>query len=79
MQRYEHIGGPARVELSNRLAEEYTNGRSIRELAAELGRSYGFVHRLLQERPDFRLRPRGARPKKISVSLTEGASHDPAA
>ena len=31
------------------LKRKYTAGTSIRELAAETGRSYGFVHRMLIE------------------------------
>jgi len=52
--------------LGAQLKERYEAGASIRELAEELGRSYGFVHRLLVETGtplrgrDGRRRPRGS-------------------
>ena len=44
----------AHLELKKR----YGQGASIRELAAETGRSYGFIHRVLVE-SDVTLRGRG--------------------
>ncbi|MEZ5186377.1 MAG: helix-turn-helix domain-containing protein [Candidatus Nanopelagicales bacterium] len=38
---------------------QYGQGASIRSLAAETGRSYGFIHRLLTE-SETTLRGRGA-------------------
>jgi predicted transcriptional regulator len=43
------ITGAERETLTNELTARYTNGASIRELAADTGRSYGFIHRLLVE------------------------------
>lgn len=43
------VSGAARDSLASELSTKYKNGASIRELAAETGRSYGFVHRLLVE------------------------------
>jgi hypothetical protein len=43
------IGGVARTKLGAGLAKKYQKGASIRSLAQETGRSYGFVHRLLDE------------------------------
>ncbi|NED97514.1 hypothetical protein G1H11_19640 [Phytoactinopolyspora alkaliphila] len=43
------ISGGQRDQLSTDLKKQYESGRSIRELASETGRSYGFVHRLLSE------------------------------
>lgn len=43
------ITGGDRTKLAADLKKQYSSGRSIRELAGETGRSYGFVHRLLAE------------------------------
>jgi hypothetical protein len=43
------ITGGERSKLAADLKRQYSSGRSIRELAAETGRSYGFVHRILSE------------------------------
>lgn len=43
------ISGGQRDKLTADLKKKYQSGRSIRDLAAETGRSYGFVHRLLSE------------------------------
>jgi hypothetical protein len=43
------ITGGDRNKLAADLKRKYTSGRSIRELASETGRSYGFVHRMLGE------------------------------
>lgn len=38
-----------RAELAAKLKRRYDSGESIRKIAAEIGRSYGFVHRVLSE------------------------------
>ena len=43
------ITGGDRSKLAADLKKKYSSGKSIRELAAETGRSYGFVHRILAE------------------------------
>ncbi len=43
------ITGGDRTKLAADLKRKYATGTSIRELAAETGRSYGFVHRMLSE------------------------------
>ena len=43
------LRGHDRDALAAELSKKYTAGESIRALAAETGRSYGFVHRLLTE------------------------------
>ena len=43
------ITGGDRNKLAADLKRQYSGGRSIRELAAQIGRSYGFVHRILAE------------------------------
>jgi predicted transcriptional regulator len=43
------ITGNDRSKLATDLKKQYDKGKSIRELAASHGRSYGFVHRVLSE------------------------------
>ena len=43
------ITGNDRDKLASDLRKKYDSGKSIRELAASTGRSYGFVHRILSE------------------------------
>ena len=51
------VSGKARSALAKDLKKKYTGGASIRALAEETGRSYGFIHRLLaQEGVSFRSR-----------------------
>ena len=61
------ITGADRAKLAGELTKKYANGASIRALAEETGRSYGFVHRILTEN-DVSLRSRGgatrARPRR---------------
>ncbi len=43
------ITGGDRSKLAADLKRKYSSGKSIRDLASETGRSYGFVHRILAE------------------------------
>ena len=43
------ITGTLRAALAKALKKQYTAGTSIRALAADTGRSYGFIHRILAE------------------------------
>jgi hypothetical protein len=43
------ITGPQRDKLATDLKKKYEKGASIRALAEQTGRSYGFVHRVLSE------------------------------
>ena len=52
------ITGGERSTLADDLKAKYASGASIRALAAETGRSYGFVHRILSE-SEVSLRSRG--------------------
>jgi predicted transcriptional regulator len=52
------ITGTDRSKLAGELKKKYTGGASIRALAEETGRSYGFVHRILTE-SEVTLRGRG--------------------
>jgi Helix-turn-helix domain len=57
------ITGTARSQLTADVTKKYAKGRSIRELADEQGRSYGFIHRLLVE-SGASLRGRGGATRK---------------
>jgi predicted transcriptional regulator len=52
------ITGESRDKLAADLRREYEGGASIRSLAEQTGRSYGFVHRVLTE-SEVSLRGRG--------------------
>lgn len=43
------VTGAEREKLAAELKRRYDSGESIRSLAAATGRSYGFVHRILNE------------------------------
>lgn len=43
------VTGAARSSLGKDLRSQYEKGASVRALAEGLGRSYGFVHRILEE------------------------------
>ncbi len=60
LTRYAHVSGSERASARATAAARYAEGATVRAIATELGRSYGFVHRLLQE-ADVELRSRGAR------------------
>ena len=49
LKKGSRVTGTARDKLSSDLKKKYDQGRSIRSLAEETGRSYGFVHRMLTE------------------------------
>lgn len=44
------ITGEDRDKLGAQLAKRYKEGASIRQLAEETGRSFGFINRLMHER-----------------------------
>lgn len=52
------ITGDARATLVAEIRELYAH-HSMREIAERVGRSYGFVHRVLSEESDVRIRGRG--------------------
>ena len=43
------VTGADRAKLAADLKKRYDSGESIRALASDTGRSYGFVHRILTE------------------------------
>lgn len=69
LRRYEHLSGSAREDARTSAAHLYNSGATVREISVELGRSYGFVHRLLLESPEVVLRSRGARNQSRSVEI----------
>ncbi|WP_084338801.1 helix-turn-helix domain-containing protein [Actinomadura oligospora] len=58
LPRGTRVTGDQRIELAKELAPRYHAGESIRDLAAETGRSYGFIYNVLKE-ADVKLRGRG--------------------
>lgn len=61
----QRITGSDRDKLAKDLKKKYESGRSIRELAADTGRSYGFVHRILSD-AGVKLRGRGGATRRKS-------------
>jgi predicted transcriptional regulator len=49
LKKGSRVTGTERDKLSATLARKYTSGTSIRELAKDTNRSYGFIHRVLSE------------------------------
>ena len=49
LKKGSRVTGVAREKLAAELKKKYDSGASIRALAEETGRSYGFVHRMLSE------------------------------
>lgn len=47
LKRHQRISGEPRQKLQAEMVDKYGQGVAIRTLAAEYGRSYGFIHRLL--------------------------------
>ena len=52
------ITGVERIKLTTQVVRAYGKGASVRELAEQHGRSYGFIHRLLNE-AEVTMRNRG--------------------
>ena len=63
------VTGGERDTLTGQLKGKYERGASIRALAAESGRSYGFVHRILSE-SGASLRGRGGATRKKASSTS---------
>ena len=63
LKKGRRIVGAERDSLTDEVRGKYEAGASIRELAEQTGRSYGFIHRLLTE-SDTTLRGRGGSAKK---------------
>lgn len=52
------LTGDDRAQMASTVTQLYSQGKSIRDISAETGRSYGFVHRVLSE-SELTLRGRG--------------------
>ena len=63
LKKGSRVTGGDRESLSSQLKKKYEGGSSIRALAEEHGRSYGFVHRILSE-SGAALRGRGGATRK---------------
>ena len=63
LKKGSRVTGTDRDSLSGQLKKKYEGGASIRALAEETGRSYGFVHRILSE-SGATLRGRGGATRK---------------
>lgn len=49
LKKGSRVTGDDRDTLSQQIKKKYEGGASIRALAEESGRSYGFIHRILSE------------------------------
>src|ERR671918_236064 len=74
LKKGSRVTGAARDKLAADLKKKYDSGASIRALAEETGRSYGFVHRMLSE-SGVTLRGRGgaARGEKAASGRSRAA------
>ncbi|MEU5843947.1 helix-turn-helix domain-containing protein [Rhodococcus sp. NPDC047139] len=66
------VTGESRDRLQEDLKRRYEEGASIRTLAQETGRSYGFVHNVLVE-SQVRLRGRGGPNRRRAATSDEKA------
>jgi helix-turn-helix protein len=67
---HRRVVGEYRGQVAVAFAEEYQRGASIRDIAAGSGRSYGFVHRVLNE-AGVAIRPRGSGARFPRATRTE--------
>ena len=63
LKKGSRVTGDERGKLAEDLRSKYEQGQSIRLLAQDSGRSYGFVHRMLSE-SGVALRGRGGATRK---------------
>lgn len=66
LKKGSRVTGGDRDRLASDLKKRYDSGESIRALASDSGRSYGFVHRILSE-SGTALRGRGGATRKKSA------------
>ncbi len=74
LQRYTKITGAQREQVTKLIKQRYDRGRSIRQIAASIGRSYGFVHRVLTE-SGTPLRRRGGATRTRKARTREAQAH----
>lgn len=65
------IVGAERTQLAAVVAGRYAAGESVRGIAESIGRSYGFVHSLLEEE-GATLRARGGSRRRSAAAKSEG-------
>lgn len=65
VEPHKRITGKDRDRLSKTVVAQYRKGASIRSIAADLNRSYGFVHRMLLD-AEVQLRGRGGNVRRTS-------------
>ncbi len=73
LKKGSRVTGAAREQLAADLKKKYDSGASIRALAEETGRSYGFVHRMLSE-SGVTLRGRGGATRGKARAAASSAS-----
>ena len=66
------ITGEGRQDLAASLVERYGRGESIRSMADDLGRSYGFVHGVLSE-AGVEMRSRGGATRGAAAEARRAA------
>jgi hypothetical protein len=72
------ITGTQRTELASRYARRYAAGESIRKIADDAGRSFGFVHGVLKE-AGVELRGRGGATRGAKKTASSSAAKRSAA
>jgi hypothetical protein len=72
------ITGAQRTELASRYAKRYAAGESIRKIADDAGRSFGFVHGVLKE-AGVELRGRGGATRGAKKAASPSAAKKTAA
>ncbi len=73
LRKGKRVSGDLRAEVQRSLVEQYEAGASIRSLAADCGRSYGFVQGVLKDAGvEFRSRG-GSRPLVKNSAGAQGA------
>lgn len=66
------ITGDGRKNLAQTLVERYQRGESIRSMAEDIGRSYGFVHGVLAE-SGVQMRSRGGATRGAAAEARRAA------
>ena len=66
------ITGEGRKDLAATLVERYQRGESIRSMAQDIGRSYGFVHGVLAE-SGVQMRSRGGATRGAAAEARRAA------
>lgn len=66
------ITGEGREDLASSLVDRYNRGESIRSMAEDIGRSYGFVHGVLAEK-GVTMRTRGGATRGAAAEARRAA------